>query len=130
MNRKEDKIRENSTVSENRKRLKSAFSKALTLCLLSLFLAGGFIAVVNDVYAFVKRDSVINVNIPAGSSLSEISALLGREGVIENPFVFSLYVRSKNKTELCESMAGEVEFNSSMSYREILEVAKNFKVAE
>ena len=48
-------------------------------------------------------------------------------GVIANPHVFTLYVRSKDKTELLEAFVGNAELDRSMSYREILLAIKNAK---
>jgi cell division protein YceG involved in septum cleavage len=104
----------------DKKAVKFAFMSAVMLCLVSLFLAGGFISVVNDIYAFVKEDGETEIFIPEGSSLEAVSEALGKAGVIKNPFVFTLYVKSKGKAEALEGISGEILLDSSMSYREIL----------
>ncbi len=55
------------------------------------------------------------------ASLDDISKALAEKGVVENPDVFKLYVKLKNKEALVEQFSGELKLNSSMSYREILE---------
>ena len=104
----------------DKKAVKFAFMSAVMLCLVSLFLAGGFISVVNDIYAFVKADGETEIFIPEGSSLEAVSEALGTAGAIKHPFVFTLYVKSKGKAEALEGISGEILLDSSMSYREIL----------
>ena len=104
----------------DKKAVKFAFMSAVMLCLVSLFLAGGFISVVNDIYAFVKADGETEIFIPEDSSLEAVSEALGKAGIVKNPFVFSIYVKSKGKAEAVEGISGEILLDSSMSYREIL----------
>ncbi|MBQ8140510.1 MAG: hypothetical protein IJ038_02305 [Clostridia bacterium] len=101
-------------------RIIRACSVIIPLCFLSLFLAAAIISVTNDMYAFVKPDETVNVNFPSSSSLYSRAKELERYGVINNPAVFSLYVRSKNYEERVCGFSGELSLNSSMSYREIL----------
>ena len=99
---------------------KRAFGILLPLCLLAVLLACFIIAVANDVYAFVKPDGQIVVSIPEPLTAKELSLLLQERGVIENPFIFRLYLVSKGSADKLASTVGEWTLNSSMSYREIL----------
>ena len=99
---------------------RSAFSKITVLCLLAVLVASLGISIANDLYAFVKPDRAIDFTVDSPHSLEELSKDLDRKGVIANPTVFRLYVKSKGKEELLESFCGTVTLNASMSYREIL----------
>lgn len=102
------------------KRLKIALAVILPLCVLSLLIAALVCSVANDMYAFVKREREITLNIDCPRSLEEFSKMLGDANAVYNPHVFMLYVKSKNKTELVEHFVGELNINENMSYREIL----------
>lgn len=104
----------------DKKAVKLAFMSAVMLGLVSLFLTGVIISVVNDLYAFVKPRGEIEIFVPEGSTVDEIAETLGKSGVVKNPFVFSIYVRSKDKSEALEGISGAILLDSSMSYREIL----------
>lgn len=101
-------------------RLKIALAIILPLCVLSLLMSALVCSVANDMYAFVKKERAITLNIDTPYSLEEFSGLLGDCDAINNPYVFLLYVKSKNKTELVEGFVGELNINENMSYREIL----------
>ena len=104
----------------NKKRLSHAFEGAIILCLVALFILGLFIAVINDIYAFVKPDKAIKITLGKPVSLMQAANILERSGVIENPVIFTLYVKVKGKEEIFDSYLAEAELNSAMSYREIL----------
>ena len=92
----------------------------LPLCLLGALLGGLVVYVANDMYAFVKLDREITLTISSPPSDKELSDLLKANGIIENAFVFRLYLRSKNKANDLSTLTGELRLNSNMSYREIL----------
>lgn len=92
----------------------------LPLCLLGALLGGLVVYVANDMYAFVKLDREITLTISSPPSEEELSHLLKATGIIENEFIFRMYLRSKNKIDLLSTLTGEFKLNSSMSYREIL----------
>lgn len=100
--------------------VRRAFAQILPICLLSLFIAGFVLSVANDMYAFLKDDQEITLWFDEPTSLEDFSKILGQKKVVKNPTVFSLYVKSKNKTDSVESYVGELTLNSKMSYREIL----------
>ena len=117
---------DNSKIKRERELFKSATRRAMSvilpLCMLSFLICGLICSAANDIYAFVKKDKEISLYIEAPSSLDEISKELGKNGVVNNTAFFSLYVRSKGKEDKITTFTGEINLNSSMSYREILEV--------
>lgn len=110
-----DKNAQKGAITTNR-----AFSILLPLCLFSILLSGILISVFNDVYAFIKPDADITVYVSSPLSDTELSVLLQKNGVIKNPTVFKLYLRSKGLSDKLSEMTGEWVLNSNMSYREIV----------
>ena len=102
--------------------IKRAMSKLLPICFVSVFISSLVCSVANDMYAFVKKDNEVNISIYKSLSLDEMTDLLSNRGVINNPDVFKLYVKLKEKSSDIEDFTGDATFNSSMSYREILSV--------
>ncbi len=96
------------------------FERALMLALFSLLLSALLLSVLNDVYAFVKPDGGLSLTLSEPMPLNELSRLLQREGIIKNPTIFSLFVRSKNKADTLEAFVGEAVLQRDMSYREII----------
>ncbi len=109
----------NRTQSQ-RKLRRLAYSKITVLCLFATLVAAIGVSVANDLYAFAKPDAEISLSVEESSSLKEISKELERTGVIANPTVFRLWVRSKGRTDLFDGFCGTVTLNASMSYRQIL----------
>ena len=106
--------------NEKKQAVSRAFAYILPLCVLSLLISAAIISVANDMYAFVKSDVEVTVDIPEGSSVSEISDMLADEGILNNPELFTFYVKRKGKSEALESFSGALKVCASMSYREIL----------
>ncbi|MFD1038569.1 endolytic transglycosylase MltG [Virgibacillus byunsanensis] len=69
----------------------------------------------------------INVEIPMGSSSSDIGSILEEEGVIKDARVFRFYTKFKNESDF---QAGEYTFTSSLSIDEVIESLKNGKVLQ
>ena len=92
----------------------------ICLCLTSLLLSGIFLTVINDIYAFVKPDTEITIEITEGLNDIGLAKALHDNGVISNPVVFALYLRSKNKSSYVSELSGKWQLNTSMSYREIV----------
>ena len=109
-----------SLTKTQKQSFKRAYSFFIPLCLWAVIAAGAVISVANDMYAFVKPQKSITVDISTPKEVEKLSKLLEEAEVIDNPFMFSLYVRSKGKEETVEKCAGSLELDSSMSYREIL----------
>ncbi len=100
--------------------IKKAMSKLLPICFVALLISALVCSVANDMYAFVKKDNEVNLNVYQSVSLNEMTDILSNRGVINNPDVFKLYVKLKDKKNTIEEFTGEATLNSSMSYREIL----------
>ena len=97
-----------------------AFSKITVLSMAALLIAALGVSVANDLYAFVKPDQEISLAIDQATSPGEISKRLEEHGVISNPTVFRLYVKSTGQDKLLEEFHGTLTLNSNMSYRQIL----------
>ncbi len=90
----------------------------LVVVLLSFFTVFGFgdvwpgiIPMANDVFAFVKSDSDINVEITEGMTTEEVAELLENSGVIDESKVFRFYIKYKydeNITIDTENITGSV----------------------
>ena len=104
----------------NRKLIKNTFEIVIMITLLAALISLAVISVANDMYAFVKPDASVTLNIDEPLDLDSMSKLLQSQGVIKNPNVFSLFVKSKGKTDKLESFSGEVVLRQDMSYREII----------
>ena len=106
--------------TDNAAKIRRACSVLLPLCFLSILIAALSISVANDMYAFVKRDASATVTLDTPESVYETAKKLEEHGIINNPAIFTLYVRSKNADERILSFSGELKLDSSMSYRDIL----------
>ncbi|WP_430785099.1 endolytic transglycosylase MltG [Virgibacillus flavescens] len=106
--------------------------KIVTIVIISLvliLLVGGISG-----YVYVKSalepvnpgsDKEINVEIPMGSSTSDIATILEDKGVIKDARVFRFYIKFKNESNF---QAGNYTFTASMTLDEIIEALKNGKV--
>ena len=111
---------------DDKKTVRRVFRKVLVLSLLALFCATALLSIANDTYAFFKPQRTVALAISPPCTLDDFSRLLEENGVLLHPHLFSLYVKSKQKSELVERFSGELVLDSSMSYREILQaLAKN-----
>ena len=99
---------------------KDALGRVIPLCLCALFLAAAVISVTNDMYAFVKPDVTVTLTVDSPLDTHSLSEILGDTGVVRNPFVFELYLRSKGKDEKVPDLKGQWTLNKNMSYREIM----------
>ena len=104
----------------NKKLIKNTFEIVIMITLLAALLALAVISVANDMYAFVKPDASVTLNVDEPLDLSSMSKLLQSQGIIKNPTVFSLFVRSKGKADKLEAFSGEIVLRQDMSYREIM----------
>ena len=104
----------------DKKSVRWIFGKILVIVLLALFFSCVVISGANDIYAFIKKDLSVQLQIDTPVSLARFSKLLEENGIVNNGFLFNLYTRSKDKVELIEGFEGDIYLNSSMSYREIL----------
>ncbi|WP_026569863.1 endolytic transglycosylase MltG [Sediminibacillus sp. JSM 1682029] len=91
-------------------------------CLLLIMVIGSIAG-----YLYVKSamepvdpddDTTTDVEIPLGSSTSQIAGILEENGIISNSLVFRFYIKFNN---VAEFQAGEYEFSPSMSFDQIVE---------
>lgn len=106
--------------------------KIVTIVIISLILiilVGGISG-----YMYVKSalqpvnpnsEKEIKVEIPMGSSTSDIATILEDKGIIKDARVFRFYIKFKNESNF---QAGNYTFNPSMTLDEIIESLKNGKV--
>ena len=94
----------------------------IPIALLALLLSALTLSFVNDMYAFVKKDRDVPLQIGSALSLGEFSSLLQDRGIISNPAIFRMYVISKGKKDIVENFVGTAELNAGFSYRQILQV--------
>ncbi len=109
-----------------RQTLKRACGIILPLAVLSVLIAGVVVSVANDMYAFVKKDLEVSLEISASETLEDIAEKLGRSKVLNNPDIFVAYVKSKGAEGKIKEYSGNITLNSNMSYRQIVsEFSKN-----
>ncbi|WP_163970082.1 endolytic transglycosylase MltG [Oceanobacillus halotolerans] len=98
----------------------------IILALVLILVIGGISA-----YMFIKSslepvdpdsDEEIQVEIPMGSSSSDIAEILEENGVINNALIFRFYTKFKNESDF---QAGEYTFTPSLTIDEIIESLKN-----
>ena len=91
---------------------------------LSIFISIKVIKIGNDVFAFVKPDKEITVEIPEGATTAQIAEILKENGVIKYPSVYKKYsaFRIKRRSYLTgEYAAGTHKVNPTMNYDQLLE---------
>lgn len=105
-----------------------AITYIVAVIVVSVFLAVFIILVGNDVYAFVKDESVVEVTIPEYATLNDISVILHENGVIEYPTIFKLYANLQeddNQQQDTEKfLAGTYSVTPMMNYDELLAAFK------
>ena len=106
--------------ADGARRARRAAAAVIPLIFLSFFLAALIVSAANDIYAFVKTDTVAEIHFEGDASLLSVAGLLEEEGIINNPMIFALYVRAKGAEERIVGFSGEVSLGASMSYREII----------
>lgn len=96
------------------------------ILIISLLLTFGIVNVANDVFAFVKADKSIVVNIPQGGSTMDIAKALDKAGVIEHPYIFRLYSNLKKADGTFQY--GDYTLNSNLGYDQIISKLKRASV--
>ncbi|MBE6667478.1 MAG: endolytic transglycosylase MltG [Ruminococcaceae bacterium] len=97
-----------------------AFAVVSVIILVSLLLSALVISVVNDMFAFMKKNVSLKIHISSPTSVKSISHELQKGGIINNPSVFTMYVKAKGEREALESFQGEIILRSDMGYRAIV----------
>ncbi|MCA0969990.1 endolytic transglycosylase MltG [Halobacillus litoralis] len=72
-------------------------------------------------------NSQMNVEIPLGSSTSQIAAILEENEVIKNDLIFRFYTKFNNETGF---QAGDYQFTQSMKLSEIIETLKTGRLVK
>ena len=70
----------------------------VSVLVVSVFLSYFIISVGNDVFAFVKDDTVSTVEITEYMSLDDVAKLLHENGLIKHPTMFKFYIRLKRSS--------------------------------
>ena len=104
----------------NKRLLKNTFERIIIITLLSVFLAMFCLSVINDMYSFVSPHDSVSLYIDSPTPLYELSLELSRNGIISNPWVFCLYIKSKGRENKLESFSGQAILTKNMSYRDIM----------
>lgn len=103
----------------------------IIIALILILLVGGISG-----YAYIKSalkpvdpdsDKEIKVEVPMGSSSSDIATILEDNGVIKDGRVFRFYLKFKNESNF---QAGEYTFTPSLTIDEVIKSLKSGKVTE
>lgn len=92
----------------------------------SMLLTAGIITMANDVFAFIRPDESVVVNIEQNAGIYSISKTLKKEGVIEHPMLFRLYTRLKKANGKLKF--GTYTLNSNLGYDQIISKLKKDSV--
>lgn len=103
-----------------RKFQRRVFGSIAVLTLWAILFSALLLTVVNDMYAFFKKDLAIEIEIEEALHPRELARLLADRGVIANPTVFSFYLEKKLSPSLLPLPPMTLSLNADMSYREIL----------
>ena len=103
-----------------------AFPRISLIILFAVFFSALTLSLVNDAYSFVKPENSVTLEINTPHTLNEIATILQKNGIINNPFCFSLYVKSRAGEKIIDAFNGTITLDHTMSYREILNEFKNF----
>ncbi len=100
-----------------------AFIKAIVY-IVAVFAVAGILAYyvvvfANDMYAFVKSDEAVEVEIPEYATVSEISEILGDAGVVKYPALLNIYAKVKKIDKDYKFVAGTYVVNGMMNYDEL-----------
>lgn len=114
----------NSGISKrsNAHRVARACSVIIPLCFFSLLLSLSLAFCANDMYAFVKPEGEVKIELVGIGSVRERAKILENNGIIENPALFCAYVKSKNADKKIACAEGVITLDTSMSYRDIVKV--------
>lgn len=105
---------------------------AIIIIALVLILAVGTISGYMYIKSSLKpvdpnSDEEIKIEIPMGSSTSDIAAILEENGVIKDDRVFRFYLKFKNESDF---QAGEYTLTPSLTIDEVIKTLKNGKVTK
>ena len=105
---------------------KSHWVRSIVLVVIMLVISGLLASFIlfglNDIYAVAKPSRVISVEVPKGAHSAEISDLLGKNGVVDLPWLFRLV--TKLRDDSTEFQYGTYTLNSNIDYDTIIETLK------
>lgn len=84
-----------------------------------VFLGLGIVFVGNDVFAFVKEDVIVEVEIPEYATLNEVTDIFYDEGLIKYKLVFKMWANLRDKDQDLEFLAGTYQLSPTMNYDEL-----------
>lgn len=102
----------------------------MTLVLvLSIGIAYTIIEVANDVFAFVKSDEAVQVEIPEKADVNDIADILGDADVIKYPGLFKLYAKISNEDSVDDEgnsvfIPGTYMVSPMLNYMQLLSAFK------
>ncbi len=104
--------------------LKPVVTVAISIAIVGVFLYFAYNKIVNDYFSPVDKNSSeqIEIVIPSGSSLTEISQQLEENGLIRNAKVFKYYVDFSDMSSKIK--AGTFVLSPSMTFDDIIDVIK------
>ncbi len=89
--------------------------------IISAYVSYYAITIANDVFAFVKADREVTVNVPENATDKEIAYLLEKNGLISYDWMFELYLIYKTEgDEPTHYIPGEKKLNSTMNYNQLI----------
>lgn len=110
-----------SSKSKKKSRSENRWGRAILMVLATVMFCG-FLALfilqsALDMFGLNQEDQMIEVNIPEEPSLSQISSILSKSGIIDQGITFQLYASIKQDEQY---YGGDYVFNVNMGYDEIL----------
>ena len=103
--------------------LMKAILYIIAVAAVSVILALNIIDIANDVFAFVKTDMPVSVNIPEDAELSDIVDILYENNLIKYPRIFEIYIRDLRKRS-GDYVGGIYLLNSNMNYDDFIDVIR------
>ncbi len=85
-----------------------------------VFLALFLLQSAYDMFGLNQSDFIVEVTVPEATTVADVAALLGDEGVIDHPATFRLYLWFKDVKDT-DIVAATYPFNANMSYNEIID---------
>ena len=101
-----------------------AITYIVAVIVVSVFLSMFIILVGNDVFAFVKDDTMVEVTIPEYATVGDIADILYENSLIEYPGIFEIYSRLNGNDEETEFVAGIYTVHPMMNYDELISAFK------
>ena len=93
---------------------------------IALVLSAFAITVANDVFALVKQDNIVTIELEYEVTSEEMSQILEENGIIEYAPVFRLFTVLKDVPSF---KSGKFELNSTMDYGQIIDTLRGKKVS-